>query len=79
MTGEKLVGMANQIGGFFAAMPDRDQAIEDIASHLRRMWEPRMRRALYAHIDQVGAGELSALLQEVVTTRRTELEPPAIK
>jgi formate dehydrogenase subunit delta len=75
MTGDKLVGMANQIGGFFAAMPDRGQAIEDIAGHIRRMWEPRMRRALYAHIDKVGAGELSAILQEVVTTRRNELEP----
>eukprot|EP01036_Dinobryon_divergens_P058728 gene58728-78350_t len=44
--------MANQIGSFFESMPDRAQAIEDIASHIKRFWEPRMRRAILASIDQ---------------------------
>jgi hypothetical protein len=42
---DNLVKMANQIGTFFEAMPDRDEALGDIASHLKRFWEPRMRRA----------------------------------
>ena len=42
---EHLVKMANQIGSFFSTMPDRDQAIADLASHLKRFWEPRMRKA----------------------------------
>ncbi len=73
---EKLIKMANQIGMFFAAMPDRQQAVEDTAGHLRRSWEPRMRRALFAHIDAHGSNGLSDILQEVIRTKRAELEPP---
>ncbi|MGU7776422.1 formate dehydrogenase subunit delta, partial [Burkholderia sp. MR1-5-21] len=40
-----LIDMANQIGEFFASMPDRDEALAGIADHIRRFWEPRMRRA----------------------------------
>ena len=73
---EKLIKMANQIGEFFAAMPDREQAMTDIFGHLRRSWEPRMRRALYDHIDHHGTAGLIDIVQEVVTTRRQDLEPP---
>jgi len=73
---EKLIKMANQIGMFFSAMPDREQAINDTAGHLRRSWEPRMRRDFFKHIDTHGTNGLSDILQEVVKTKRTELEPP---
>ena len=75
-TADKLIKMANQIGDFFAAMPDREQAMTDIAGHLRRMWEPRMRRALYDHIDHYGTAGLSDIVRDVVTSRRQDLEPP---
>ena len=38
---EKLVRMANQIGDFYAAMPEREAA-EGAASHLRHYWTPKM-------------------------------------
>ena len=41
-----LIRMANQIGEFFESMPDREQAMQDIASHIRRFWDPRMRHAM---------------------------------
>jgi formate dehydrogenase subunit delta len=47
--------MANQIGRFFAHRPE-EQAVADIAAHLRRFWEPRMRRAAIAHLEEGGAG-----------------------
>ena len=47
---ENLVKMANQIGAFFVTMPDYDQASDDLANHIKRSWEPRMRKALLAHI-----------------------------
>jgi formate dehydrogenase subunit delta len=75
MNGARLITMANQIGDFFGAMPDRAAAIDDIAGHLRRMWEPRMRRALYAQIDAHGADGLQDIVREAVLTRRNELEP----
>jgi formate dehydrogenase subunit delta len=58
-----LTKMANQIGDFFEAMPDRDQAIRDVASHLQRFWEPRMRRALLEHVARSGDGELRPLVR----------------
>ena len=44
-----LVSMANQIGTFFDAMPDRDEATRGVATHIRKYWAPRMREALVAH------------------------------
>ena len=57
-----LVRMANRIGDFFEAMPERDEALEGIAQHIQKFWEPRMRRQLLAAID---AGE-TAGLQDIV-------------
>ena len=55
MPPEKLVHMANQIGKFFASQP-RGAAPAAIADHLRKFWDPRMRRAIVAHLEQGGAG-----------------------
>ena len=38
---DKLVRMANQIGDFYAAMPEKEAA-EGAASHLRLYWTPKM-------------------------------------
>lgn len=58
MHADNLVAMANRIGRFFEAMPDRPEALEGIALHIRRFWEPRMRRALRAHVaDAAALGE----------------------
>jgi len=73
---QTLVRLANRIGEFFEAFPDRAEAIEGVASHLRKFWEPRMRRQLYAYLDgpQAGAG-LSDLVREAVLSRRPLLAP----
>jgi formate dehydrogenase subunit delta len=52
MNNDNLIRMVNRIGAFFAAMPNRDEALHDIAQHVRRFWEPRMRRQLFEHLDQ---------------------------
>lgn len=75
MDADNLVRMANRIGEFFQAFPDRAEAKDGIAQHLRKFWEPRMRRALYVHIDAMGGGELLPLVREAVTEQRTLLMP----
>ena len=71
---ETLVKMANQIGAFFEAMPDRDEAIEGIAQHIKRFWEPRMRHEFLAYIDNHDATpELHAIVLEAVRLHRAEL------
>lgn len=51
MNTEHLVRMANQIGAFFDAMPDHEEAVEGVAQHLNKFWEPRMRKAFLEHVD----------------------------
>ena len=52
MDKENLVTMANQIGSFYETMPDRAKAMTDIAEHIKKFWDPRMRRELLAYVDQ---------------------------
>jgi formate dehydrogenase subunit delta len=51
----KLVTMANQIGKFFTAQGE-DKAVPLIADHLVKFWDPRMRKAIVAHLAEGGAG-----------------------
>lgn len=55
MSPDKLVTMANQIGKFFATQPG-DKAAEGVADHIRSFWDPRMRQAIFAHLDAGGEG-----------------------
>jgi formate dehydrogenase subunit delta len=66
MDTHNLVRMANRIGDFFQAMPDRDEALEGVARHLERFWEPRMRRELLDHVGRAGAAELHPLVAGAV-------------
>ena len=52
---DTLVRMANQIGKFFAARA-RSAAIAGIADHIKKFWEPRMKKQIFAHLDEGGAG-----------------------
>ncbi|MDO9313745.1 MAG: formate dehydrogenase subunit delta [Burkholderiaceae bacterium] len=67
---DTLIQMANQIGAFFEAMPDRAEALEGIAMHIKRFWEPRMRREFLACVDGDGAGGLSAMVAEAIRLHR---------
>jgi len=56
MNTDQLVKMVNEIGAFFAGESAAGQAPRDIATHLRRFWDPRMRREIIAHLAKGGAG-----------------------
>ena len=56
MRSERLVSMANDIGAFWAAEPDKTEAARNVASHLKRFWDPRMRRQIVAYYREGGAG-----------------------
>jgi len=49
---EKLIKMANQIGDFFEANPDLEEAKLEIASHLKKFWNSVMIKSLVAHVQQ---------------------------
>ena len=56
MNVDRLVAMANEIAAFFASEPDEQAAADQVANHLRRFWEPRMRRAIATHLQSGGTG-----------------------
>jgi formate dehydrogenase subunit delta len=70
METQQLVKMANQIGAFFEDMPDREQAKADIANHLKKFWEPRMRKTIVQKMDGGEANELSPVVREAIDAHR---------
>ena len=75
MNVDHLVVMANQIGRFYEAYPNRPEALKSAATHLRRFWDPRMRRALLQHLDDAGGANLDAFMLEAVRAHRSDLTP----
>ena len=75
MDGQKLVKMANQIAAFFAAEPDRKAAVDGVAGHLKRFWEPRMRKEILAMVDRGEVAEMDGLVVEALKGKRVELTP----
>jgi formate dehydrogenase subunit delta len=69
-----LIAMANDIGGFFATMPDHEEAVAAMAQHLRNFWEPRMRREIIAYAHDGGA-ELIPVAREAVARLEPERKP----
>jgi formate dehydrogenase subunit delta len=52
-----LIKMANQISEFFQGVTDPAQAAADVATHLTRYWDPRMRKQIVAYYEERhGAG-----------------------
>jgi formate dehydrogenase subunit delta len=52
--------MANQIVMLFSTSP-HDQAVAATADHLRKFWDPRMRRQILEHIQSTGGEGLSVI------------------
>jgi formate dehydrogenase subunit delta len=63
---ERLVAMANDIAAFFAAEADADAAAEQMAAHLRRYWEPRMRETIRRHAEAGGQGLAETALRAIM-------------
>lgn len=79
MDEQNLIDMANRIGEFFDSMPNRDEAIDGVADHIRRFWEPRMRRRLLEALDRPDAAgiQMSAIVMEALHRHRVQLTPAA--
>ena len=71
MSPDKLVYMANQIGKFFAGQGP-DEAVAGTATHIRKFWDPRMRAAIFAHVEAGGAGLDPSVRAAVETLKNAE-------
>ena len=52
---DRLVYMANQIGGFFATQ-GYDKEVAGVADHIRKFWNSRMQKQIFVHIAKGGEG-----------------------
>jgi formate dehydrogenase subunit delta len=73
MDAHKLVKMANEIAAFFDAEPDRALALEGIAGHLRRFWDPRMRREILRWTDEHQGEGLTDSVRAAIDAHRDKL------
>ncbi|BAN23841.1 formate dehydrogenase subunit delta [Caballeronia insecticola] len=73
---DNLIDMANRIGEFFDSLPDRPEAVDSIAEHIRRFWEPRMRLAILAALENLEASAaMHPIVREALTLHKADLQP----
>jgi formate dehydrogenase subunit delta len=69
---EHLVKMANDIGHFFGAEPEREDALAGIANHIAKFWTKRMREKLTAYVKNNGDAGLEELPREALRRLNAE-------
>jgi formate dehydrogenase subunit delta len=75
---DNLIDMANRIGEFFDSLPDREESVDSIADHIRRFWEPRMRNAILAALDEPAvSATMHPIVHEALLKHRADLTPRA--
>jgi formate dehydrogenase subunit delta len=67
-----MVRMANQIAEFFKSYSETE-ALEGIADHFNKFWDPSMRKDLFAYIDKGGKD-----LAPLVITASSNIKRPKI-
>ena len=69
MSPEKLVYMANKIGKFFAHGSEKD-AVFNTVDHLKKFWDPRMRKAIVEYVAGGGGGYSRLCCRQFATSDR---------
>lgn len=79
MDTQNLTHMANRIGQFFESFSDRTEALDGIATHIHKFWDPRMRRLLLQQLDAASdpgtPPALSPLVADALRAHRQRLTP----
>ena len=70
-----LIKMANEIGDFFSGATG-EQAAQDVASHLRRFWDPRMRAQMLKYYEERQGAGLSEVARSAVALLYAAAKPP---
>jgi formate dehydrogenase subunit delta len=70
---QHLIKMANNIGSFFEAEPDKAEAVKGVADHIKNFWDPRMRRQIFNYLDEHEGAGLSEIALNALRTHRQRL------
>jgi len=71
----RLIKMANDIGTFFEIDKDTVRGAAGVADHIRKFWDPRMRRQILAHFHEQGGEGLRPIVLEAFRAHASELTP----
>ncbi|MFT3989733.1 formate dehydrogenase subunit delta [Aestuariivirga sp.] len=71
-----MVRMANQIAAFFQSYP-HEEAVKEVADHINRFWEPRMRVAFLDYIAAGGKGLDQLVKDSASLVREPKIRPTA--
>ena len=63
---DHLIKMANEISSFWEGELGEDKAANDVATHLRRYWEPRMRTQMIQYLEERQGAGLSDVARQAV-------------
>jgi formate dehydrogenase subunit delta len=66
MEAEKLIKMANQVGDFYEAFPDKAEARKEIAGHLNKFWNSAMRKSIATYVKEKQGAGLHAQVIEAI-------------
>jgi len=76
---DQLIRMANQISSFFDTESPPGRAPADVAIHLRRYWEPRMRAQIVKYYEErqgAGLGEIALAAIGQLAREARDSSPP---
>jgi len=74
---ERLIEMANDIGNYFKAEPNRDDAVEGVYGHMAKFWEKRMKQQIVQYLNEQGGEELQPIVKESVQKLKVDIERAA--
>jgi formate dehydrogenase subunit delta len=69
---QDIVRMTNQISTFFKTYGEKE-AIEGIADHINKFWDPRMRKDFFTLVDGSGTG-----LDDLVKKAAAKIKRPKV-
>ena len=80
-----LIKMANQITDFWEGEAGNEAAVKEVATHLRRYWEPRMRAQMitYYHerqgsgLNDIAKAAVGVLAEQAAQAKPVAAEAPA--
>ena len=73
----QLVTMANDIAAFFAVASDTGEAAKNVAAHLRRYWDPSMRKQIVQYVRTDGDGLVPIALAAVELLAAEQPQSPS--
>jgi formate dehydrogenase subunit delta len=74
---DHMIKMANEISLFWEGELGEDKAANDVATHLKRYWEPRMRAQMIEYFEERQGAGLSDVARQAVALLASQAKAAA--